>query len=297
MEVSMSRTSRAALCAVSLVGLVTLSACASEVPDEESASLSSSLGSLSGRVSGTGADGLRVRSTASRSGQTRASLFDGQVIAIACQVKGESILGNDVWDYVSELGGYVADAYVVTGYDGFVPGSARCGVSLGNGSNGSEGGSTSSMAQTAISLARKESGYVERAGKCNKFSEMMGRGCEEWCADFVGYVWKQSGFAVDGMTAYSGTIYDYGLKRGTTKPKYSTAVKPGDAVLWGTIGGFSAHVGMVTEVRSDGAIKVIHGNYGVGPGGAGMVYETGFISRENDAGTGVPIYAFVSPAR
>ena len=51
---------------------------------------------------------------------------------------------------------------------------------------------------------------------------------------------------------------------------------------------------MVTEVHADGSIRVIHGNFGVGPGGAGVVYE-GTISRSDTVATGYNIYAFVSP--
>jgi hypothetical protein len=122
----------------------------------------------------------------------------------------------------------------------------------------------------------------------------MGRGCEEWCSDFVDYVWQKAGFRVDGITGYSGTIYEYGQRLGTAKSPSSSAVKPGDAVLWGAVGGYSAHVGMVTEAHADGSIKVIHGNFGVGPGGAGMVYES-TIARSESVGTGYGIYAFVSP--
>jgi cell wall-associated NlpC family hydrolase len=289
---------------ISVVSVVMLAACGSSIPEEEGTSTSAlASGSVAGRVSGTGADGLRVRTSASTSGAQIGSLSDGDQVTISCQVKGENIQGNDVWDYVPAAGGYVSDAFVVTGYDGFVPGSSRCPIKVETGGGGAttpdtagSGSGTASMAAAAIAEARSHTGYVEGAGKCNKFSAYYGRsgGCQEWCSDFVNYAWMKAGFRVDGITGYSGTVYDYGKKMGTVKSPSSTNVKPGDAVLWGAIGGFSAHVGMVTAANTDGSIKVIHGNFGVGPGGAGMVYES-TIARSNQVGSGYNIYAFVAP--
>lgn len=284
--------------------LLGIAACSAPELDEENVVQRAELGEkLSGRVSGTGPAGLRVRAEPTTDSARIGWLAEGEVVSIECQIRGELVDGTEVWDYVPSAGGYVSDAYVVTGYDGFVPGAARCKggaparppSSPNRAPASSSSGSSSSMADAAIAEARRHLGYVESPPNCNMFSAYWGRGggCQEWCADFLGYVWSKAGFDVGGLTGYSGSIHDYGNKHGTTKGRYSTEVRPGDAALWGSPGGYSAHVGMVTAVNGS-SITVIHGNFGVGPGGAGMVYES-TISRDETAGTGYGIYAFVSP--
>lgn len=68
--------------------------------------------SVEGRVSGTGASGLRVRERPTTSSAQIGTLAEGAVVTISCQVEGESIEGNALWDYVPDEGGYVADAYI-----------------------------------------------------------------------------------------------------------------------------------------------------------------------------------------
>lgn len=49
----------------------------------------------------------------------------GAAVPVVCQLKGETAYGSNIWDKTSD--GYcVADAYVRTGYSGFVPGLAKC---------------------------------------------------------------------------------------------------------------------------------------------------------------------------
>ncbi len=279
--------------ALSMIG----TACAS-APAEPEGSQSSRLdtGGLAARVSGTGGLGLFVRAAPNTSSAKLGTLAEGASVTIGCQISGETVDGNDVWDYIADAGGYVSDAFVLTGQDGFVSGVKRCAGDEVGGAGGapSPAPASSSLVDAALSEARSHLGYVEEAGGCNMFSSAMGRPCEAWCSDFVDYVWSRAGFNVGDIGGYSGTIYDYGLAHGTAKEPSSPSVQAGDAVLWGEVGGYSAHVGMVTEVHADGSLSVIHGNFGVGPGGAGMVYE-GTIARSDTVGTGYGIYAFVSP--
>ncbi|MBX3261525.1 MAG: SH3 domain-containing protein [Labilithrix sp.] len=69
--------------------------------------------SVEGRVAGTGASGLRVRESPTTSSAQIGTLAEGAVVAISCQIEGEAIEGNALWDYVPDEGGYVADAYIV----------------------------------------------------------------------------------------------------------------------------------------------------------------------------------------
>jgi hypothetical protein len=290
-------------CAVLLVASTILGACSTEVDAPQGMKLAS--GEMSAKVWGTEGAGVFVRSTPGRSGEAIASLFDGQAVTIGCQLTGESVAGSSVWDYLPSYGGYVSDAFVWTGHDGFAPGVTRCAASSDSDGDeakppsGPSGETDDAMVSTAIQEARSQLGYQETGGNCNKFSSYFGRPCEEWCSDFVNYAWQRAGFAVDGITGYSGTIADYGARHGTIKYGMNAAgVKPGDAVLWGTgsspVGVQSKHVGMVTEVRGDGTIRVIHGNFAMCA--ADCVYE-GVSARSSDVGTDANIYAFVSPAK
>lgn len=49
----------------------------------------------------------------------------GAGVPVLCQLKGGQAYGSSIWDKTTD-GYYVADAYVRTGYSGFVPGLARC---------------------------------------------------------------------------------------------------------------------------------------------------------------------------
>jgi surface antigen len=60
-------------------------------------------------------------------------LSDGTVVNIDCQTTGDSVTGpygsTNVWDHLPDYGGYVTDAYVETGSNGYV--APQCGSSGG----------------------------------------------------------------------------------------------------------------------------------------------------------------------
>ncbi len=279
------------------VAMVSFAGCSGpSMDDDGAASQSLAAGNtITGTVLGYG---LRIRPSPSTAQTELGSLADGQVVTISCQASGETILGTSVWDYLPDYGGYVSDAHVLTGVDGFHSGVPRCG-SAGNSNDPppkTDTGSTSAI----VTEARRHLGKTEGANNCNEFSAFFGRsgGCQEWCSDFINYVWLKTGYKTDGITGYSGTIADYGRKYGTFKAGKYAAAKVGDAVLWGygsaqTADIPSKHVGLVTEVYADGSIKVLHGNFGPAPDGV----KEGVISRESDVGTGYGIYGFVSPVK
>ena len=278
------------------LALVGVAACSLPPEDEPTAWQSLAAGgTLDGTVLG---NGLRVRPTPDRSQAEIATLSDGQVVTISCQTSGENIEGSSVWDFLPAYNGYVSDNHVLTGRDGFHPDLPRCGTS--GGGNGSTPKPDTGSSSALVTEARKHLGKTESAGNCNEFSRYFGRsgGCQEWCSDFVNYVWMLGGYKTDGITGYSGTIADYGRRYGTFKAGRNADAKVGDAVLWGygsqwTPDVPSKHVGLVTEVYGDGRIKVIHGNFGPPPDSV----KEGVITRDSDVGTGYGIYGFVSPAR
>jgi hypothetical protein len=85
-------------------------------------------GSASGTVNTAGAP-LTVRSGPGTGYASVGTVADGARVTIACQTSGTTVSGtygtSAIWDRIGS-GRYVADAYVYTGYDGYVPGLARC---------------------------------------------------------------------------------------------------------------------------------------------------------------------------
>ena len=79
-------------------------------------------------VNTAGAD-LTVRSGPGTSYAAVGSVADGQTIYISCQTPGSQVTGtygtSTIWDRIGS-GRYVSDAYVYTGYDGYVPSVPRC---------------------------------------------------------------------------------------------------------------------------------------------------------------------------
>ncbi|MFF2653673.1 C39 family peptidase [Streptomyces sp. NPDC058045] len=82
-------------------------------------------------VGNTDGVGLTVRSAPGTSGASQGLAHDGQSVDVSCQVRGESVTNlrgftSDLWDYVPELDGYLADAYMATGHDDRIPGVPEC---------------------------------------------------------------------------------------------------------------------------------------------------------------------------
>lgn len=85
-------------------------------------------GGASGTVNTAGAP-LTVRSGPGTGYSAVGSVNDGAGVSIACQTSGTTVTGtygtSSIWDRIGS-GRYVSDAYVHTGYDGYIPGVPRC---------------------------------------------------------------------------------------------------------------------------------------------------------------------------
>lgn len=85
-------------------------------------------GGASGTVNTAGAD-LTVRSGPGTGYAAVGSVSDGQGVTISCQTAGTRVSGtygtSTIWDRIGG-GRYIADAYVYTGSDGYIPGLPRC---------------------------------------------------------------------------------------------------------------------------------------------------------------------------
>ncbi|GAA4573675.1 hypothetical protein GCM10023176_39180 [Micromonospora coerulea] len=81
-----------------------------------------------GTVNTAGAD-LTVRSGPGTGYTAVGSVADGATVTIYCQTSGTTVTGtygtSSIWDRIGS-GRYVSDAYVQTGYDGYIPNVPRC---------------------------------------------------------------------------------------------------------------------------------------------------------------------------
>jgi hypothetical protein len=85
-------------------------------------------GTGSGTVNTAGSP-LTVRSGPGTSYASVGTVADGARVTIQCQTNGTSVTGtygtSTIWDRIGS-GRFISDAYVYTGYDGFIPGVPRC---------------------------------------------------------------------------------------------------------------------------------------------------------------------------
>ncbi|AKT40629.1 CHAP domain-containing protein [Chondromyces crocatus] len=280
-------------------GLGTLVGCVADLEDEfdledeEIGMAEQAAVNATGTIFNTGGDSVNVRSGPNTSSSIVGVVHAGASVGIECQTTGTVIEGTSIWNFLPAKGGYVTDAYVYTGYSSFIPGVPRCGQTGGGGGGSGGGGSTGDLGAAIVAKARSYKGYEAAAPNCSTFSAQLGTGCVEWCADFVRYVWGQSGAKTTNLSAAVTSFRTYGTNNGTWKAKGTNVVpKVGDAVLWGN----NAHVAIISEV-SGNQFKIVHGNYDNNFNGRGEVFETGFVDHNNTAGTGYSIIGYVSPVK
>jgi len=283
---------------LALVALGSLAGCASEYGDElvsddgleseDVAEVEQAVIYSYGTIFQTGGGAVNVRSAPNTSSTIVGTVSEGMSVGIECQTTGTTVNGTSIWDYLPAKGGYVTDAYVNTGYDGFVPGMPMCGAAP------PPPPPPGSLGAAIVAKGRTYKGYEAASPNCSQFSTWVGNGCVEWCGDFVRYVWGQSGAKTTGLTGYSGSFRTYGINNGTWKSK-STTPAVGDAVVWGDLN-YQAHVAIISEV-SGSTFRILHGNYDNDGDGRGEVYETGFVNNTNTAGTGYPIMGYASPVQ
>jgi hypothetical protein len=139
-----------------------------------------------------------------------------------------------------------------------------------------EGGAAEQQSSTlsptrvkVICLARQEvvawqQPGIQRNVLCNKYG--AGNPCEEWCADFVSWVYKQAGypFTPDRIAAVQG-IWDMSLRSPNFHfhPAAGYTPKPGDIAIH-KIG--RSHTNIVVDVTGN-RITLIGGDQGPGPYG------------------------------
>src|SRR5436305_2158886 len=102
-----------------------------------------------------------------------------------------------------------------------------------------------------VAIARSQLGQGEHpsGSNCTKFGP-----CEEWCADFATWVWRQAGVGNIGRIAWVPDLPLWGRRHGSWKPGYNNNPQPGDMVIFSGL-----HVGLVERVTA-GTITIIAGN-------------------------------------
>jgi cell wall-associated NlpC family hydrolase len=209
----------------------------------------------------------------------------GSTVLISCQAYGEYAYGSPIWDRTTdEL--WVADHYVKTGSDGFVPGMPRCdndepsggsvdcaaGHGRINGPRGSTAGTTAERIARAIATARTQTGkglsYSWGAGGKG------GAACGISSPSPGGYVdYERFGYDCSGYTLYAfwqGAGVDIGAYTGAQygagrRVPYAER-QPGDLIFWGSSPTDTTHVAIY--LGNDRILEAAP------PRGTGSVHET-----------------------
>jgi hypothetical protein len=149
----------------------------------------------------------------------------------------------------------------------------------------------SAVRDRIVSIANAEVGASEANGKCTKYGPCLRY---EWCAIFTEWVWKTAGVKHYPVAKWVATDWGkWGLERNLFKRRPAGTrggnPQPGDVAIYGEPGYFNGHIAVVTEVKADGTIVTVDGNYGeavarnqVDPltarAGGGNVLISGYVS-------------------
>lgn len=132
-------------------------------------------------------------------------------------------------------------------------------------------------------------------------------GPENWAADFATWVWRQRGYATNGLDATASSFVSYADRHASLR----SAPKPGDAIVFAE-GRFDepSHVAIVTRITENGDIELANGNWGADPSTdvaqarASKVERTVIPANQARVGGGAiaaqggqQIVAIVAPAR
>jgi uncharacterized protein YraI len=192
----------------------------------------------------TSGSALTVRAAPGTGYDAWSSVADGATVNILCQTEGSSVTGtygtSTIWDMLGN-GGFVADAYVNTGSDGYV--EHKCVYS----------------AAPPRANPRSINGAISY-----EFARLGNTDQEGWCMRFQAeaYGWSYSGFS----TAEVGG--DWMVNHGYM---HTSGIPPRGALVWYHNSAGTGHV-----VVSLGEGKIIGTSVGGKIGVAGYQYRTGY---------------------
>ena len=118
---------------------------------------------------------------------------------------------------------------------------------------------------------------------------------EDWCADFVRWVWGAAGYDTTGLTAWAADFAQTSGKPGYGPVHANPSV--GDAVLFNLSGGYASHVAIVVGV-SGGSIHTVSGNMGSRDPNLSTVMDNGWYSGASGTrlpGHSVAVSGYVTP--
>jgi uncharacterized protein YraI len=197
----------------------------------------------SGTVNTSGS-ALTVRAGPSTGWDAWSSVADGATVNILCQTEGSSVTGtygtSTIWDMIGN-GGFIADAYVRTGSDGYV--EHKCIYS----------------ASPPRANPRSINGAISW-----EFSNLGSTAYEGWCLRFqaLAYGWSYSGWS----TAEVGG--DWMVSHGYM---HTSGTPPRGALVWYHNSAGTGHI-----VASLGEGKIIGTSVNGDVGVAGYLYRTGY---------------------
>lgn len=233
--------------------------------------------SVTATVGDTGGVSLFVRSEATSSSKEVGRLSEGDSVEVECQLEGQDVEGNKVWNYLPAHGGYSTDRYMNTGYDGRHPDLPLCKDDTPPPSD--------SMRETIVNLAEGEIGLTDK-------SKYGAPADHDWCQYFVNWVWRNAGVEDMNDTHFTGDFYYWGKERGLTTDGHE-GIEVGDGVLFGTgpeNSDTGRHVGIVVAVHEDGSITSVDGNYSDAVTRVGPYFPETAETHEPES-----VYAHVSP--
>ncbi len=187
---------------------------------------------------------LTVRAAPGTGYDAFSSVADGARITILCQTPGESVTGtygtSNIWDMMPN-GGFVADAYVNTGSDGYV--EHRCTYSANPPRANPRG------INAAISWQFARLGSTAHEGWCLRFQAQA-------------YGWSYSGFNTAEQAG------DWMVSNGYMR---TSGIPPRGALVWYHNSAGTGHI-----VSSLGEGKIIGTSVGGDVGVAGYLYRSGY---------------------
>lgn len=199
--------------------------------------------SITGTVNTSGSP-LTVRAAESSGYDAWTTVADGAKVTILCQTPGQSVTGtygtSVIWDMLSN-GGFVPDAYVYTGTDGYAAG--RCAFA------GNPPRANPRSIHSAISAEFAKYGSTSQEGWCMRFQAQS-------------YGWSNSGWSTAEVGGDWITSHGY---------MHTTGVPPRGAIVWYHNSAGTGHV-----VLSLGAGKIIGSSVPNKIGVAAYTYRSGY---------------------
>jgi uncharacterized protein YraI len=192
----------------------------------------------------TAGSALTVRAAPGTGYDAWSSVADGASVNILCQTEGSSVSGtygtSTIWDMIGN-GGFIADAYVNTGSDGYV--EHRC----------------SYAANPPRANPRGKDGAISW-----EFANLGSTAYEGWCLKFaaMAYGWSYAGWTTAEVAG------DWMVNNGYM---HTSGIPPRGALVWYHNSAGTGHI-----VTSLGEGKIIGTSVNGDVGVAGYLYRTGY---------------------